>query len=84
MCRLALVFVLTGLVACQSRGPTIPGVVKVPMKEYVSLPVELTKPCDLVPKQDNTYGEAIRLANSRLESLKECNGRMDKIRALGK
>lgn len=62
--------------------PTIPEVVHVPVPTPVALPAELTRDCLDVPKQDNSYGEAVRLANARKASTDECSGRMRQIRNL--
>lgn len=66
---IALALVLAG---CETT-PGAPEVVYVTVEKIVPVPGELTQLCDLVEKQGNTYGEAIRLANARLESLKRCN-----------
>lgn len=73
---------LLALTGCQTT-PTVPKVVRVPVEVIVPVPVALTEPCDLVPKRDDTYEEAIRLANARLASLKACNGKLAEIRGLG-
>lgn len=62
--------------------PAPPQVVEVIVEKPVGVPAGLTMPCDEVAKQSDTYGEAIRLANTRLESLKACNKRLAEIRAL--
>lgn len=73
------------LVGCAGNPPLPepPKVVRVPVKEFVAVPAELSKPCAEVAKKGNSYGEAIRLANQRLASLQECNKRLAEIRALG-
>lgn len=70
------------ITACSSI-PKMPDSVPVVVEKLVKVPDKLTKPCDEVKKQDNTYGEAVRLANARLAALKECNARMAEIRKLG-
>lgn len=62
--------------------PTVPDVVRVQVQTFVSLPAELTRDCEGVPKRDNSYGEAVRLANARKAATEECTGRMRQIRAL--
>ena len=62
--------------------PTIPEVVHVPVPTPVALPSELTRDCLDVPKENNSYGEAVRLANARKASTDECTGRMRQIRSL--
>jgi hypothetical protein len=79
--RLAALIVLVLLSAC-AHTPTIPKVVEVPVRVVVEVPEALTRDCDPVPKQRDTFGEAIRLANARAESLAECTARMRQIRAL--
>lgn len=62
--------------------PTVPEVVRVQVETFVALPDELIRDCEDVPKQDNSWGEAVRLANARKASLEECSGRMRQIRSL--
>lgn len=62
--------------------PTIPEIVRVPVITYVPLPAEVTRDCEDVAKQSNSYGEAVRLANARKAALDECSGRMRQIRDL--
>lgn len=82
MRRVALILAALILSACASRGPVVPEVVKVPVRVVVEVPEELTRDCDPVPKKKDSYGEAIRLANARAESLAECTDRMRQIRNL--
>lgn len=84
MRRLALTITVLLLASCRSNppAPQLPEIVRVPVKTFVALPVELTADCTEVPKRNNSYGEAIRLANSRKDSLDECTKRMREIRAL--
>jgi len=86
MCRAPLIVLLLALAGCNHVPPLPepPQIVRVPVKEFVPLPAELTAPCDVIAKRDNTYGEAIRLANARLAALQECNKRMAEIRELGR
>lgn len=81
MRRLALIASMIWLAGCAHR-PIVPEVVKVPVKVVVEVPEDLTRDCDPVPKKRDTYGEAIRLANARAESLAECTARMRQIRNL--
>lgn len=81
MRHLALIAASLWLAACAHR-PVVPQVVRVPMVQVVEVPEELTRDCDPVPKKRDTYGEAIRLANARAESLAECTARMRQIRNL--
>lgn len=83
MRRLALIALLLALAGCQSCPTVAPEVVHVVVERIVPVPAELTAPCDPVAKRDNTFGEAVRLANARAASLEECSGRMARIRALG-
>lgn len=73
--------ILLALTGCQTTQP--PKIVRVPVETIVSVPDALTVPCDEVAKREETYEEAIRLANARLASLKACNKRMAEIRGLG-
>lgn len=84
MRRAALILLAIGLLAGCRTIPGPPQVVEVTVEKLVSVPAAMTVPCDEVAKQGGTYGEAIRLANTRLESLKACNKRMAEIRGLGK
>lgn len=69
------------LAGCQSV-PEAPEVVRVVVTKTVPVPAELARDCDLPAKRDNTVGEAVRLANARAESLRECNKRLKAIRGL--
>lgn len=80
--RLALALTVL-LAGCNTMPPPVE-VVPVTVKEIVPVPDDLTRPCDPVPKQNNTYGEMKRVVNARAASLAECSGRMEKIKALGK
>ena len=60
-----------------------PKIVQVEVTKFVPVPAELTEPCTVYAPTEQTYAEAKRLALLRLESLKECNARMTRIRALG-
>lgn len=72
------------LAGCQTAAPltTIPEIVRIPVPTYVLLPAEVTRDCEDVPKQSNSYGEAVRLANARKAALDECSARMRQIRSL--
>lgn len=87
MRRVALIVlsvgIATGWTSCgPQRPPELPKVVYVPVKEFVTLPKELTVDCLDVPKRKNSTGEAVRLANARKDSTDECTKRMREIRAL--
>ena len=73
------------LAACGRENLRVPPprIVQVEVTKYVPVPDELTAPCTLYAPAEQTYAEAKRLALVRLESLKECNGRLARIRALG-
>jgi len=49
---------------------------------YVKIPSELTAHCMVHEKKDDSLDEAVRLANTRKDSIDECNARMDKIHAV--
>ena len=85
MRRLALILATVLLLAACGKEELIrpPEIVEVTVTKYVPVPAELSRDCDEVPKEGNDYQEAIRLANARLASLEECNGRLRKIRGLG-
>lgn len=78
-----LVVLVALLMGCRSNPPKPPQVVEVIVEKIVPVPEKLAAPCDLVPRRDNTIGEAVRLANARLASLEECNKRLAEIRKLG-
>lgn len=80
---LALILLAGLLAGCKSDQIVVPKIVHVPVQQIVGVPDELSRDCDEVKKRDNTIGEAVRLANARLESLKACNADKAKIRALG-
>lgn len=84
MRRLALILATVLLASCgKEEFLRPPEVVEVVVTKYVEVPADLARDCDEVAKEGNDYQEAIRLANARLASLEECNGRLRKIRALG-
>lgn len=72
------------LAGCASNPslPKLPEVVRVPVVKIVPVPPELSAPCQVVDKRDNSVGEAVRLANARRAALEECDGRMAEIRKL--
>lgn len=76
-----LVLLLGG---CQSTGPKSPEVVYVTVEKIVPVPEELTKPCTIGEPTDQTYQAAKDLALERREYLVECDGRMTRIRNLGR
>lgn len=78
---LLLVLPLLGGATCERRV-TVPEIVEVPVVKVVEVPAELSRDCDPVPKREDSYAEAIRLANARAASLAECSGRMKQIREL--
>ena len=80
---LPLVLVLT---ACGDKDLIVPEkpprIVRVAVPTYRPLPAELTAPCDDVEPREQTYGEALRLANVRKEIIAKCNRDKARIRAL--
>lgn len=80
----ALIGVVLALAGCQSIPTPIqpPKVVEVVVEKLVDVPEELTRDCGNTTKQDNSVAEAVRLANTRDELLKECTSRMRRIRGL--
>ena len=71
----AAALTLLVLAGCQTMPdlPPPPKVVEVVVQKTVNWPKELRTLCDTHPKQDQTVGEAVRLANSRLASVVLCN-----------
>lgn len=88
MRRLALILCLPALAGCPWNSkpdlPQPPEVVEVVVEKIVDVPPELTADCGNTAKQDNSVAEAVRLANTRDEYLKECTSRMRRIRGLVK
>jgi len=84
MRRPALIVAALVLAGCNHNPPLPepPKIVRVPVTKFVPLNEALTADCASVPKQSNSYGEAIRLANARKLALEECTKRMRDIRAL--
>ena len=80
----ALIGVALALAGCHSIPQPIqpPKVVEVVVEKLVPVPEELTKDCGNTAKQNNSVAEAVRLANTRDELLKECTSRMRRIRSL--
>lgn len=78
--------VLALLTGCGEKDLIVPEkppqIVRVPVTKYVPLPAELTAPCDDVEPREQTYGEALRLANARKEIIAKCNRDKARIRAL--
>ena len=71
------------MAGCKTCPDVVPEKVYITVEKIVTVPDELTKPCNEVTKRDNSYGEAVRLANARKASNEECSGRMKQIRGLG-
>lgn len=82
--RLVAVAAALALAGCQTPGPVVPKIVRVPVEVIVPVPAALTTPCDEVPTKAQTVEEAVRVANARLASLKNCNAKLAEIRKLGK
>jgi hypothetical protein len=74
------------LAACQSdeglQVPDPPKIVRVEVEKLVAVPEELTRDCGDEKPREQSYGEALRLANARGAYLDECTARMRKIRGL--
>lgn len=81
MRRVALIVLLPLLANCAHQA-TLPKTVEVEVVRVVPVPDELSRDCDPVPKREDSYAEAIRLANARGASLAECSARMKRIREL--
>ncbi len=78
--------VLILLTACGEKDLIVPEappkIVRVPVDRYVALPKELTADCEDVQPKEQTYGEALRLANVRKEIIAKCNRDKAAIRRL--
>lgn len=81
--RVVAAFGLAILAGCQSTPEIRTQVVEVVVREYVPVPEELTAPCDEHPAREQTVGEAVRVANARLASVRKCNADKAAIRDLG-
>lgn len=82
MRRLALTLAALALAGCANQPIQPPEVVEVVVEKLVDVPEELTRDCGNTAKKDNSVAEAVRLANTRDELLKECTSRMRRIRSL--
>lgn len=82
--RYAIALIVLAQTGCSTTPPmpVLPEIVKVPVREYVAIPAELTKDCQQFTAQEQSYDEAKRLALVRAESIDECNRRWAKVRAL--
>lgn len=84
-CRLRLLILLALVAAsasCQTTGPTTPKVVQTAVTRYVPVPDRLTAPCVIAMPENNTVGEAVRVARARRAALEKCNGQLTRIREL--
>lgn len=81
--RAAALILAIAMTGCQTKGPVVPKIVRVPVEKIVPVPAALTEPCDEVPVKAQTVEEAVRVANARLASLRHCNGKLAEIRRLG-
>lgn len=81
----SIVAVALLLAACGRENLRVdpPKIVQVEVPHYVPVPEELTRECPVYAPAEQTYAEAKRLALVRLESLKQCNAQLARIRALG-
>lgn len=50
------------------------------MTSCATVSPELFEPCPTHEKQGDTLDEAVRLANVRLESIEQCNDKLEKIK----
>ena len=82
MRQLALTIAMLALAGCANQPVQPPKVVEVVVEKMVDVPEELTRDCGNSTKQNNSVAEAVRLANTRDELLKECTSRMRRIRSL--
>ncbi len=78
---IATVLLFTGCRTTAMPPPveTVPVIVE----KIVGVPPELTEPCHIERRQQNSYGELKRLRGVDIASLRECSSRMEKIRKLG-
>lgn len=85
MIRLLLIASISLGAGCTSRPtvlPSVPETVTVVVEKYITVPEDLTAPCEVYEPRENTYAEAKRLALLRRESIEQCNRDKEKIRSL--
>ena len=66
--------------APEARPFVAPEIVRVPVKTYVALPEELTKPCPIPAIKGRTVGDVVEVANARKVALDQCNAKLRAIR----
>lgn len=74
------------LAGCKTAPPeriVVPEIVKVPVREYVAVPEELTEPCPVAEVKSRTVEAVVEAANSRKTALDACNAKLREIRKLG-
>lgn len=82
MQRLLLGLLILALAGCKSAPPKVE-VVEVPgPTRYVAIPDELTRPCPIEQKANNSPIEAVRVAKARKDALEACNRDKARIRAI--
>lgn len=79
--------ILLALAGCASAPKpvriVVPEIVRVPVREYVSVPPALTKPCPVAELKSRTVEAVVAAANARKLALEQCNKQLSEIRGLG-
>lgn len=82
--RAAALIAALALAGCQAtpevRPFVAPEIIRVPVKTYVALPEELTKPCPVPAIKGRTVGDVVEVANARKVALEQCNAQLRAIR----
>jgi hypothetical protein len=84
MRRIAGLLSLTFLAACAPAAtkPIVPDVVRVQVDHFVPVPAYLVQPVPREARQDDTWGEAQRVAKARGFAIDTCNAHLAAIAGL--
>lgn len=82
----ALIFAALSAAGCKSTPErvVVPEIVKVPVREYVPVPDELTRDCPITKATSRTVEAVVSAYNANITSLESCNADKAAIRKLGK
>lgn len=80
-CAAALILlVLAGCQSAPEARPFVqPEIIRVPVKTYVPLPAELTKPCPVPAIKGRKVGDVVQASNARKVALDRCNAQLKAI-----
>lgn len=82
-CKTALVPILAGLLTACGQTRTVIKTIEVPVRVYVPVPAEFTKPVPIEQRRNDTVGECPRVARARAAQLQQCNLQLKAIKKLG-